>query len=101
MSLSTNDLAWVRSQVGNGVPPSDEDLNTAYDRLLDRNLVALEVLEGREAVMDTRPAEFDADGDVSWKFSDKQLELLQARVNRLRNSGTAGTGLLYRKDRER
>lgn len=51
MSLTDVDLAWVRDEIGEGTPPSDTDLDSTYDQLGHRSLVAIRVLKRRRAAL--------------------------------------------------
>lgn len=65
MPLTPADLAWVRGHIGDSTPPSDDDLNDAFDLLGSRSAVALDVWRKRRAEFASRPAKMDLDGEVS------------------------------------
>lgn len=64
-ALNTADLAWIRSEIGSGEPPTDDDLSAAYDRLGTALDVAVEVLAGRYADLVSSPAKWAVEGDFS------------------------------------
>ena len=88
MPLSAADLAWVRSQVGTTTPPTDADLDAIWDRLENRDAVALEVLDGRLATMVATAAKFDLSGDLSVDLT-KNIEALREKVAQLQGSVSA------------
>lgn len=100
MPLTEDDLFWVRSQIGSATPPSDLDLDDAYDRLGTKEEVALEVLEGRYAGFLSSPLKWSLDGDMSVDYGPN-VKMLAGEINRLRTETGSGHGLLYRTDRER
>jgi hypothetical protein len=80
MPLSTEDLHWVRRQVGDR--PDDATLNEAYERLGTREDVAREVLEKRLANFLSQPAEFVLPGDYSQDAS-RNISALQEAIEGL------------------
>ena len=100
-TLTMDQWAYLRSQVGNGVPPTDAQLAQALTRLGTAEKVALEVLQGRYATLLAGHSEVRVDGDISWKTSDRLLAAVAASVSSVSDSVTGGTGLLRRTDRER
>lgn len=106
MSLSAGDLAYVRSKIGSAEPPSDADLDVAYDRLGTADAVVLEVLTGRRANLLALPLKRNIDGDVSVDAT-ANLKALDAAIAEARGAvagGGAGTlvvGSLVRSDRPR
>ena len=49
MALNATDLAWIRDEIGDTTPPTDDELTTSYATLNDRTLVAIRVLKRRRA----------------------------------------------------
>jgi hypothetical protein len=96
--LTTADLAWVRSKIGSGDPPSDADLHAAYERLGTRELVATEVLEGRLASILSGPQKLSLEGDITIDYG-AAAKGISGLIDGIRSP--TGTGLLYRTDRER
>lgn len=62
MPLAPDDLAWVRSNIGDDTPPEDGDLDAIYDRVGTVAGVAAEVLRKRLADLLAGPASFSVDG---------------------------------------
>lgn len=84
MPLSDDQLAYVRSEVGSKTPPFDADLNVAFDRLLDENAVALEVVRGRLADLLASAASFSADNvSIGTSANIAALERQAARLEKL------------------
>lgn len=75
MALTAAQLASVRAHIGTGQPPTDDDLEAAFERLGTPEAVALEVIRGRLADMRARPAVLRVDGDHSEDWT-KNLDLL-------------------------
>lgn len=75
MALDADVLAAIRAHIGTAEPPSDEDLEAAYERLGSVPAVALEVVRGRLAELRSRPAVLRVDGDHSedWTAIIKSL----------------------------
>jgi len=65
MPMSDDDRYWVRSQIGSATPPTDAELDDAYDRLGSALDVAVEVLEARYADAISGPAKWSVEGDFS------------------------------------
>lgn len=91
MPLTAADLAYVRSEIGSASPPSDSDLNTAYDALPAPNpaVVALQVLGARYADMLSKAVSFEVPDQLKADFS-KNLDVLEKQIARLRM--TTGVG---------
>lgn len=75
MALTALQLAAVRAHIGSAEPPTDVELEAAYERLGTAEAVALEVIRGRLANMRARPAVLKVDGDHSEDWT-KNLDLL-------------------------
>lgn len=109
MPLTDSDLALVRSHVG-PAPPSDDDLNDAYDRLGSVAAVALEVLRTRLGALTAGPAVLSIAGQMSVD-SRWTIDLLQAKIAELEldvgvvagdtTAGVLGVVDLVRTDRTR
>lgn len=105
MPMTTNDLAWVRAEVG--AQPDDTTLNASYDAGGGfRALVALDIWRARYADMLRTPAALGADGlSIS---TSANLQAMQKKIDRLtiiaRNEGAPiegfGAGRFRRWDRE-
>lgn len=78
MALSSEDLIWVRTKIGDKDPPSDADLDARYDVLQDRTAVVREVLDKRLANFAADPAQFVVPGDYSQNVTGNLDELRQA-----------------------
>lgn len=105
MPLSSGDLAYVRSKVGAAEPPSDIDLDAAYDRLGTPDAVVLEVLTSRRADLLALPLKRSIEGDVSVDAT-ANLKALDAAISEASGvvSGGVGTlvvGHMIRSDRPR
>lgn len=108
MQLSAVDLAWIRDEIGDATPPTDNDLQTSYDELGTREYVALRVLKRRRADLLQDPASFSISGVLSKDASanlralDEQIKPLQTAVD-AQFGGLAGASsvLVGRADRSR
>lgn len=70
MPLPEAALRYVRSRIGPGDPPSDADLNAAYDETGLAAQVALDELERRQQViLDAGPGSYNASGIYSEDFT--------------------------------
>lgn len=104
MPMTTDDLAWVRADVGRN--PTDDDLNARYDRIHGKAGVALEVWRSRLADFTASPASLGADGLSIGAGAN--IEAIQKRINKLEILARAegsyvaslGSGHLHRNDRE-
>lgn len=83
MALSADQLAVLRSHVGADDPPSDDDLDTLYDRLGSVGAVALEVLRGRLTEMLLAPGKMSLEGDYSREYTAAQIKALQTTIAEL------------------
>lgn len=79
MPMTVDQLAWLRSQVGTATPPTDEDLDVYFDRLLTVEAVAEEILETRLADLLAGPASFS----ISGKYSENNAANIKALQDRL------------------
>ena len=95
--LTADELAFIRGLIGTSEPPTNADLELAYDRLLTPELVAAEVIQSR--LMGPQKVALDGDITVDWGNRKFMAETLAD----LRNptGGGPSQGLLYRTDRER
>lgn len=89
MALATNDLAWVRAEIGDTTPPTDATLNDIYDRLLNRIQVAIEVLSKRRADFIANAAQFVIPGEYGENHA-KNIEALDKQIAYLRALPGAG-----------
>ena len=62
MPLEVNDLAWVRSWIGDDTPPEDSDLDAIYDRVGTPAATAAEVTRKRLADLLATPGSFAVEG---------------------------------------
>jgi hypothetical protein len=62
MPLAVDDLAWIRSFIGDDTPPTDLDLDAIYDRVETVAGTAAEIVRKRIAVLLSAPASFAVDG---------------------------------------
>ena len=49
--LTDLDLAWIRDEIGDTTPPTDDDLRESFEVLDNRTLVAIRVLKPRRAAL--------------------------------------------------
>lgn len=109
MALTEASLAELRSIIGHGEPPSNEELNTAFVRLGSVPAVALEVQRSRLAQLRSQPARLTIDGDRTegWEANINSLErhvgALEVAVEKSvhPSSGQAGIGQFVRVGRSR
>lgn len=97
------DLALIRTQIGDSVPPTDETLAVLLERLGSPAAVAAEVLQGRLASMVSKPLKWGLDGDMDVDASANVKPLSEA-IQALRSSAGPGevtVGRLCREGRER
>lgn len=62
MALSTDQLAYLRSELGTNTPPTDADLEAAFGRLGTLEAVAAEIVRTRLATMLSNPTSFSVEG---------------------------------------
>lgn len=102
--MTTDDLAWVRAEVGKN--PADDDLNARYDRIHGKAGVALEVWRSRLADFEANPASLGADGlSIGAGANIAAIEKKVAKLEILARAegsyvATPGSGHLRRGDRE-
>jgi hypothetical protein len=88
--LTDDDLVWLRTQLGTGQPDAtDSKLAEAYDRLLDREAVAVEILTTRLANFEADPATFSIAGVYSQSVKDN-IEGIRARLSALGADASGG-----------
>ncbi len=87
MAFEADDLAAIRDHVG--TEPSDEDVQTAWERLGTVEAVAVSVLRRRLADMLARPLELAVDGDYRESFA-KNVDALRAKVRELEGAVASG-----------
>ncbi len=88
-ALTADQLAEIRSWIGDATPPTDDDLADAFERLGSTGDVALEVLRGRYAASLAGPAKWSVEGDFSIDNS-ANIALLAKHLKAL--EGTIGAG---------
>ena len=101
MPLSADQLAWIRSYIGDDDPPSDADLNGIYARLNGVAATTVEVLRKRRAELLAGPLSFAVDGysqnaAANIAALDKMLSSLTIEVELETGDGTARTVRLTR-----
>lgn len=89
MALSTAETQYLRTKVGSGVDPAV--LQEAYDRLLDLDAVAREILEIRRADLLAQPDSFTVVGEYS-QSTAKQLEGIDSVLASLGGISDLGSG---------
>lgn len=80
MPLNTDQLAWLRSEVGTA--PADDNLNARYDRLGSVTGVAVEVLRERRAKMLEQPLSLTVNGVATVNYSEN-IKALDRRLSAL------------------
>ncbi len=93
MALAADDLAAIRSHIGETAPPSDGDLGPMWDRLGSVETVALAVLRARHADMLAQPSALGVSGDYDENWSEN-LTALERKIAHLEAAVAvaAGTG---------
>ena len=100
MALDPAVLAAIRGHIGSAEPPTEADLEVAYNRLGSAERVALEVIEGRLADMASRPASLTVQGDGTEDWS-ANLRVLGDKAKDLRKlvapagGDSASTGVSF------
>lgn len=89
--ISLDDLAAVRAHIGTAEPPTDDELDVAWDRLQSVEAVALEVVRGRLAGLRSRPTIFTVEGDYTenWVGTIKALTDQEAALASATGGGVA------------
>jgi len=95
--LTANDLAWVRTQIGDESPPTDPDLDDIFDRVGSAAGTATEVVRKRLADLLATPASFAVDGYS--QNTSANIKALQDLLDYLEDlippeSGGAGTRII-------
>lgn len=102
MRLSYEDLQWVRNQIGDATPPSDDDLGARFAVLGDRTAVVQEVLDRRLANLLADPSSFSVSGEYS-QSTEANIRGIQAKLVDLGgSSGESGLRIVrpdYRRSR--
>lgn len=89
MPLTDADRILVRMEIGSAEPPTDGDLDDAFDRLLSWEAVAREVLAIRLADLLASPATFSVSGVYSQSTGDN-IRSLQAQLTKLESAIPGG-----------
>lgn len=77
MALSTDQVVYIRRQVGSS--PPDADLQAIFDRTGDVDVLVLEILETRYADMLANPTSFSVSGEYS-QSTGENLKALQKQI---------------------
>jgi hypothetical protein len=101
MALTTEELAYLRSELGTDI--DQVDLQERHDRLGNVQAVAAEVVRERLATVINAPTSFTIPGAYSESRSDATVKALQDQAARLADALTGGstTGRVVRRDRVR
>lgn len=88
--LTDDQVAYIRSEIGDSEPPTDADLFTAYERLGIITAVAIEVIRKRIATIASGSAvSFSIAGEYSQSKAEN-IKALQEILKRLRLEGLEG-----------
>lgn len=103
MALDADILAAIRDHIGTAEPPTDQELEAAYERLGSVEAVALGVVRSRLADMRARPAVLRVDGDHSedWTGNLKALADQEAALEQMVPAGSVHVAKLTRVGRSR